>query len=64
MMQEYDAMTVDFTNSVHVKNKQNHLQKYLIEGFTPEQQAEFDKGNSVEKVFNQIGKKYGLKSIN
>jgi len=32
----------------------------LIEGFTPHQRAEFDKGISVERALNEIGKKYGL----
>ena len=60
MIQEYDVRTVDLTNSVHVKSKLSYLQIDLIEGFTPEQQMEFNKGNSVEKVFNQIGEKNGL----
>ena len=60
MIQEYDTIAVDFTNLVHEKNEFCHLQRDLIEGFTPKQQAEFEKGNSVEKVFNQIGKKYEL----
>jgi len=32
----------------------------LIEGFTPKQRAEFDKGISIEDALNEIGKKYGF----
>ena len=60
MIQEYDTMSVDFANSVYAETSLHHLPKGLIEGFTLEQRTEFNKGNSIEKVFNQIGKKYGL----
>ena len=32
----------------------------IVWGFTPEERAEFDKGRSVEEVFDDIAEKYGF----
>jgi len=51
----------------HYKREQQRLiAEGIIEkpkifwGFTPEERSEFDKGRSVEEVFDNIAKKYGF----
>jgi len=51
----------------HQKRKQKQLiaagiieKPKILWGFTPEERAEFDKGRSVDEVFDNIANKYGF----
>ena len=50
----------------HKQEQQQQIAAGIIEkpkivwGFTPEERAEFDKGRSVDEVFDDIAKKYGF----
>ena len=47
---------LDYENVLVEAPKQNKF----IEGFTPKQRYEYDRGIPVEIAFNELGKKYGF----
>ena len=64
-IQEEEILTYE-TLQQHKRKQQQLIAVGIIEkpkilwGFTPEERAEFDKGRSVEEVFDNIAKKYGF----
>jgi len=64
-IQEEEILTYE-TLQQHKRKQQQLIAAGIIEkpkilwGFTPEERAEFDKGRSVEEVFDNIAKKYGF----
>ena len=62
-IQEEETMTYEILQQ-HKNEQQRLIDAGIIEkpkivwGFTPEERAEFNKGYSVEEVFNDIAKKY------
>jgi hypothetical protein len=64
-IQEEETLTYEILQQ-HKREQQRLIAAGIIErpkivwGFTPEERAEFDKGRSVEEVFDDIAKKYGF----
>ena len=64
-IQEEEILTYE-TLQYHKRKQQQLIAAGIIEkpkilwGFTSEERAEFDKGRSVEEVFDNIANKYGF----
>ena len=64
-VQEEEVLTYE-TLQHHKRKQQQLIAEGIIEkpkilwGFTTEERAEFDKGRSVEEVFDNIANKYGF----
>ena len=64
-IQEEEVLTYE-TLQQHKREQQRLIAAGIIEkpkirwGFTPEERAEFDKGRSVEEVFDNIANKHGF----
>jgi len=64
-MQESETLTYEILQQ-YKREQQQLIAAGIIEkpkivwGFTPEQRAEFERGRSVEEVFEDIAKKYGF----
>ena len=64
-IQEKETLTYEILQQ-HKREQQRLIAAGIIEkpkivwGFTPEERAEFDKGRSVEEVFDDIAEKYGF----
>ena len=66
IQEEEEVLTYEILQQ-HKQEQQQLIAAGIIEKpkitddvFTPEQQAEFDRGRSVEEVFDDIAKKYGF----